>query len=384
MANAAPSASASASDPAGARPADKGAGSAIVIGEQQTFRSTILGEDRTILVHTPAGYKRSKAAYPVLYLLDGEENFHHTTGLTTFLSGAQRAPEMIVVGVTNTDRVRDLSPTALKDMPNSGGSAKFLAFLEDELRPRIEGSYRTAPYRILVGHSLGGLVAIQALTSAPEAFNAYVCISPSLWWDDRLMIREAEKAFTRSPDLKAFLYFSVGNEPGGMLDGNKAFAAMLKAKAPKGLQWEFKYMERENHGSTPHRTTQDALEALFAGWEVPKGVDTVKGLQAHYEALSKKFPFATKVPETSLNRLGYLVMEEKPDEALAAFQLNVQLYPDSPNVYDSLGEAYEKAGKMDLARTNCETAVRKATESSDPLLPALTLHLDKIKKSSAK
>lgn len=383
-AGAAPSPTSSVVDQAGARPAAKEADSAIVIGERQTFRSTILGEDRTIFVYTPRSYNTSDAAYPVLYLLDGETNFHHTTGLVDFLSSRQRAPEMIVVGVTNTVRDRDLTPTALKDRPQSGGGAKFLSFLKEELRSRIEGAYRTVPYRVLVGHSLGGLFSVYALTSAPDAFNAYVSISPSLWWDDELMRRDAEKLFTKRPELQAFLYITVGNEPGRMLDGNKSFAAMLKAKAPKGLAWDFKHMEREDHGSIVLRTTYDALEALFAGYQLPPEVDSAKGLEAHYAGLSKKLHFEVRPPEGAVNIFAYGLMEKRPEEALAVFELNVRLYPGSANVYDSLGEAYEKSGKLDLAKANYEKAVRKGTESSDPLLPLFKQNLDRIRKSAAK
>jgi predicted alpha/beta superfamily hydrolase len=370
--------------PEGARPAAKEANSAIVIGERQTFHSTILGEDRTIFVYTPPSYKTSDAAYPVLYLLDGETNFHHTTGLVDFMSSRQLAPEMIVVGVTNTVRDRDLTPTAIKDRPASGGGGKFLSFLKEEVGRRIEGAYRTAPYRVLVGHSLGGLFSVYAFTSTPDAFNAYVSISPSLWWDDELMRRNAEALFAKKPELEAFLYITVGNEPGRMLDGNKSFVAMLKAKAPKGLVWDFKHMDREDHGSLVHRSTYDALEALFTGYQLPTGVESVKALEAHYEGLSKKLRFQVKPPEGALNMFAYGLMEKRPEEAIAAFEHNVKLYPGSANVYDSLGEAYEKSGKLDLAKANYEKAVRKATERSDPLLPIFKQNLERMSKSAAK
>jgi tetratricopeptide (TPR) repeat protein len=281
---------------------------------------------------------------------------------------------------TRDGRERDLSPTALKDRSGTGGAARFLAFLKDELRPRIEGGYRTAPYRILVGHSLGGLFAIHTLTSAADAFNAYVAISPSLWWDDRRMLRQAETFFAGRSDLQAFLYFTVGNEPGKNVENNRSLAAVLKAKAPRGLQWEFRYMERESHFTTPHRSTYDALEALFAGWEPPAGLDTVKALQAHYEALAKRFPIGVKIPEAVLHNFGYELMEKRPDEAIDAFKLNVQLHPDSASVYDALGEALENSGQRDLARANYEIAVRKATESSDPELPAMKANLERLSK----
>ncbi len=386
QASAVADAAASTGDPAGPRPAAKEVDNAVVIGERQTFHSTILGEDRTLLVHTPPSYKQGKDVYPVLYLLDGEDHFHHTTGITTFLGSTGRAPGMIVVGVTNLggNREHDLTPTERKDRPGGGGGAKLLAFLRDEVRPRIEGAYRTAPYRILVGHSLGGLFAIHTLMSTPEAFDAYVAISPSLWWDDKLVLREADKFFDHREGLQAFLYFTVGNEGGDMLENARSFAALLKSKAPGGVAWEFKQMDRESHNSSPHRATYDALEALFAGWEAPKEITTVKALQAHYEALSKKLHFEVKLSETMVTNFAFGLYAKSRDEAMAAFKLNVQLHPDSAGVYETLGDAYGDNGQPDLAKTNFEIAVRKATETSDPALPELKAKLERASKAKAK
>jgi uncharacterized protein len=249
----------------------------------------------------------------------------------------------------------------------------------------LDVCYRTEPYRILVGHSLGGLFAIHVLTSAPDAFNAYVGTSPSLWWDDRVVLREAEKFFAGRSDLQAFLYFTVGNELGKALKDSRTLAEMLKSRAPRGLQWEFRYMERENHVTTPHRSTYDALEALFAGWEPPAEIQTVKALQAHYAALSKRFPFVgAKLSEAVLDNFGFRLMAEHRDEAIAAFKLNVQLYPDSASAYGRLGEALDENGQLDLARANYEIAVRRATETSDPDLAALKANLQRVSKSNAK
>lgn len=367
-------------------PAPKEGGNAILIGARQTFHSTILGEDRTILVHTPVSYEKGNAVYPVLYLLDGEEHFHHTTGITRFLSESGRAPEMLVVGVANTGdgRERDLTPTALKDRPRTGGAGKFLAFLKDELRPRIEGAYRTAPYRVLVGHSFGGLFALHVLTSAPDTFDAYVAMSPSLWWDDRRLLHDAEKSFASHEGLQAFLYLTTGNELGHMLEDIKSFVAILKTRAPKGLQWEFKHLDRESHASLSHRSTYDALESLFTGWEAPAEIVTVKALQAHYEALSKKFHFDIKLSEELLNNFAFRVFEKHRDEAMAAFKLSVELHPDSATAHDTLGQAYGDGGQLDLARECFEIAVRKGTENSDSYLPEMKAHLDRASKPKAK
>ena len=381
-----PTSSASAAEAAGARPAPREGDNAVIIGDRQTLHSKILGEDRALLVHTPKSYKEGKVAYPVLYLLDGDDHFHHTTGSADFLAAVGRAPEMIVVGVPNPEvsRERDLTPTPAKDKPATGGGDKFLTFLKDEVRPRIEGGYRTAPYRILVGHSLGGLFALHALTTAPDTFNAYVVMSPSLWWDDQRLLHGAEKAFASHPGLDAFLYLTTGSEGGGMLQDVKAFSALLKSKAPKGLEWEFKPMDHESHLSLPHRSTYDGLERLFAGWEAPPEITTVKALRAHYEALSKKFHFEVKLTENLINSFAFRVYEKHKDEAMAAFKLCVELHPESPTAYGTLGQAYGDADQQDLAKATFEIAVRKATETSDPSLAEMKAQLERASKPKTK
>ena len=129
-----------------------------------TLKSTVLGEDRIILVRTPVGYETNNVRYPVLYMTDGDAHMGHTASTIEFLTQNGRIPDLIVVGVTNTDRTRDLTPVKSSQknpagelqFPTSGGADNFLKFFETELIPEIEKQYRVQPYRILAGHSLGG------------------------------------------------------------------------------------------------------------------------------------------------------------------------------------------------------------------------------------
>ncbi len=159
--------------------------SAVAIGQGSHIWSKTLQEERHLLIHLPPGYWHSDERYPVLFLLDAEAQFHHATGIVNFLGTDNgRIPEMIVVGVTNTNRTRDLTPATQdaeqrKDHPNAGGADAFLTFLADELRPWVNANYRTQPYRILVGHSLGGLFAVHSLLRRPDSFQPISRVSPS-------------------------------------------------------------------------------------------------------------------------------------------------------------------------------------------------------------
>ena len=347
----------------------------IVIGEGMTIHSEILGEDRALLIHKPAAYDRTSAAYPVLYLLDGDAHFHHTTGIINFLSSVGRMSPMLVVALPNTDRTRDLTPALSTDderFPTAGGADNFLAFITDELMPFVEANYRTAPYKVLVGHSFGGLFAVHALLTRPEAFDAYLSISPSLWWDNKALLPKAEAFFEAHEDLRGFLYMTIANEGGAMLASAWGMAGILEEKAPDGFAWHFNLMEEETHGSIPHRTTYDALEALYADWNIQNAGQLfdeggLAALDAHYAALSEKFGYEIITPEAMVNQMGYRLMgQQKPEEAIAVLSRNVEVYPASPNVYDSLGDGYDANEQFEEAKASYEKACTMGHAANDP------------------
>ncbi|HET7433908.1 MAG TPA: alpha/beta hydrolase-fold protein, partial [Thermoanaerobaculia bacterium] len=182
--------------------------------------SKVLGESRTVLVHFPASYRAGTRSYPVLYMTDAEAQLAHTAATATFLARAGRMPEMIVVGVTNLDRTRDLTPTHVDGIsidgqpisfPTSGGAPKFLTFFETELIPTIEKTYRTQPYRVFAGHSFGGLFALNALFTRPKLFNAIIAVSPSFTWDNHWVLRTAQQFVDANRELNAMLVFTLAN-----------------------------------------------------------------------------------------------------------------------------------------------------------------------------
>ena len=141
--------------------------------------------------------------------------------LIIFLLFIQLIPPMIVVGIGNVLGVRthDLTPThsiidpygkidtsAGLSLQISGGGAKFLQFIKDELMPYIEKKYKPAPYKIFSGHSFGGLMTFYCLTKHPDMFNAYISVSPALWWDNKIHLKVATKNL-RNTDYRNKLFF---------------------------------------------------------------------------------------------------------------------------------------------------------------------------------
>jgi hypothetical protein len=369
---------------------------------QLTIKSKVLGEDRLIFVRTPQGYDTNKQAYPVLYMTDGDAHLAHTSSTIEFLARNGRMSEMIVVGIPNTDRTRDLTPTKVTQtgatgalqFPTAGGADNFLKFIETELIPEIEKTYRVRPYRVLAGHSLGGLFAIHALTSRPELFHSYIAVSPSLQWDNQMEVKRAEDFFKARKELNAVLYVSLGNESGEIEDAFHQFKQLLARSKVTGFDWEAQEMPDEDHGSVVLRSHYFGMRKIYDGWQMPRDpmMGTVVGgmpaLDAHYQKLSAKFHYAIPVPENLINQVGYqLLGANQNDEAIAVFKVQVERYPDSPNVYDSLAEAYERTGHLDLAAPLYEKAQALGKQNNDPNASVFAANFkrasDKLKQETA-
>ena len=366
-----------------------------------TIKSSVLGEDRVILVRTPAGYATNKLAYPVLYMTDGDAHIGHTGSTIEFLARNGRMSEQIVVGIVNTDRTRDLTPAKATgpnaaQFPTAGGADNFLKFIETELIPQIEKSYRVQPYRILAGHSFGGLFTVHALISRPELFNSYIAVSPSLQWADEATLKRAEEFFKTRKELNATLFTSLGNEPGDIGKDFVLFKELLAGTKIKGFEWEAEQMKDEDHGSVVLRSHYAGLRKVYDGWQMPRDPETgavaggLKAADAHYKWLSEKFHYSIATPEALINQIGYqflLAETPNPEEAIATFKVNVERYPNSANVYDSLAEAYEKTGHLDWATPLYEKAQALGKQNNDPnaaiFLTNYTRASEKLKQEAA-
>lgn len=237
------------------------------LGVSETLHSNILGEDRVLHIALPQGYHPDSAArYPVIYVLDGsaDEDFIHLSGLVQFASfpWIEWLPPSIVVGIANVDRKRDFTyPTTIAEdklkFPTTGGSAAFIRFIGEELVPFIDSNYRTSDVRMLIGQSLGGLLASEVLIKVPGLFDRYLIVSPSLWWDDGSLL-EVEPTFLREPNrAPKQVCIAVGREGKVMVHGAKKLASI--AKKSSATKVGFRHLPDFDHGNILHRAVHDGL-----------------------------------------------------------------------------------------------------------------------------
>jgi predicted alpha/beta superfamily hydrolase len=240
------------------------------IGVVDHVQSKILGEERVLNIYLPEGYDKHKdSTYPVVYLLDGtaNEDFIHTAGLVQYLAMYQMMPASIVVGIANVDRKRDLSfPTTnekdKKDYPTTGGSEKFIAFIEKELQPYVEKHYRVRHDKTILGQSLGGLLAAEVLLKKPQLFTKYLMISPSLWWSDEALLKQAPALLDKQTKLNVKVYIAVGEEEQQMKDNANSFYELLQKQQAKGLRADYRFFGDENHLTIHHHAAYKGFEML--------------------------------------------------------------------------------------------------------------------------
>ncbi|MCW9098524.1 MAG: alpha/beta hydrolase-fold protein [Ignavibacteriaceae bacterium] len=341
----------------------------ISLGETIEFTSKVLNEKRDILIYTPTGYEESNRKYPTLYITDGAENFFIATAIVNFLSRSGQIPRMIVVGIPNVNRNRDLSPSIIQGTSNPGGGDTFLTFFEDELIPYIDKTYRTNNYRVLFGHSLGGMFANYAMFIRPELFNAFITASPYLYYDNEFVIKEATSKLDNLSNFDRQLFITLGNEPTYHSSLNK-YTSLLKDNT-NTLRWDYQIFNDEDHGSIPIVSLLKGLKYIYSDFQLKMETAT-EGIEAildHYSQVKSKYDYKVDISEATFNIIGYtLLQNEEFDKAIEVFEYNIKLYPNSANVYDSLAEALEKTGRKKEATENYETAVKIGKKINDPNL----------------
>ncbi|MEI9920879.1 MAG: alpha/beta hydrolase-fold protein [Bacteroidota bacterium] len=327
-------------------------GQMINIGRKESIDSKILGETRPYWIYVPPSASTPGVKLPVVYLLDGDAHFHSVSGmiqiLGTGVNGTHVIPDMIVVAIPNIDRTKDLTPSHSEVidghkedfLKSSGGNSNFLKFIKDELIPHIDSKYPTSAYRMLIGHSFGGIATINALYEIPEAFDSYIVIDPSFWWDDRLLVREGDSLFKTKDYSNKSLFIGQANtlDPGETTNEHfaaiKQYVELLEKNKQTGLRWSYEYYPNDSHGSVPFITEYYGLRFIFEDFDpafdkVGSDPDALKKIYDRYHM---------SPPQEVLERFGRMAMATGNKElAMRYLQMNIDEYPNSSS-HEAMGD----------------------------------------------
>jgi predicted alpha/beta superfamily hydrolase len=351
-------------------------GQALEYGKKYSLASKVLNENRTYWVHLPASYHNPKQApqrYPVMYVLDGKSVFFPLLGVVSFMSEKEsvnfQIPEMIVVGIDTEHRIRDLTPNPSSKQPNgqeastesqklmmqgSGGGETFLQFLTKELFPKIEAEYRTLPYRVYVGHSLGGLTSTFSLLKHPGLFDGYLAIDPSLWWDGAKYVNEAPTDLKNYGTSKVQRFYLSVVEAKGEPIANFHVASIhklgeqLKNHAPQNLHWKVDVIPNTDHSSIPLLSWYQGLQFIFAGYDVNHYtfMQDPDLIEKHYAKLEKELGLKMSPPEDVFEILIHYTTAPNrfpdPEKAKKLIEMGLKYHPSSPYLQAKSKEMMEK------------------------------------------
>ena len=321
----------------------------IGIGKIDTFHSKLLNEERKLWVYVPTVSEfNPKHNYPAVYLLDGDDHFLSVMTMIQQLSEIQRntiLPQMVLIGIQNTDRERDF------------GGKLFTSFIEKELIPHIDSLYSTSQYRILIGHSLGGLFTIETFINHTQLFKSYISIDPSI---NQEVLKQADKVLKEKDFTDNSLYLAIANSPAVFFEdtsANNRYRAMLRltdyieANKKNNLNFSWKFYKDDDHASVPFIAEYDGLRFIFSFYKFP---DIDKLLSAskpdsivniNYQNMSGILGYKILPPEGNLLGLGYVFLEKKLfDKSYATFKMLIDNYPPNFMFYNAMGDLFRSKG----------------------------------------
>jgi len=234
-------------------------------GKKDSINSVILNQKRFIQVVLPQKFDAAKK-YDVFYVLDGDGNTKLAQDVQRFIEDESFMPPIIIVGVLNIDRNRDLTPEHIDENKTSGGGKQFLGFLKDELIPYINKTYPSNGENTIFGHSLGGLFVMYALLNEPQTFKSYIAADPSFWFKHNFMNKMAVEKLPGLAGLHKTLYISGREGPNYRGMGITGMDSILKKYAPADLTWKAQPYPDETHGSVRLKSMYDGLKFTYGGF----------------------------------------------------------------------------------------------------------------------
>ncbi|MCF2901235.1 esterase [Pseudoalteromonas sp. OFAV1] len=336
-----------------------------------TIESSNLSEQRTVVVQLPKSYQtHPNKRYPVIYRLDGAGNLPLINAVLERLQQDDQAPEVIVVAIESTNRLRDFYPTVNKELQGpvgeGGGAAKFLAFVEQELMPLVNKQYRTHDYRVIAGASAAGVFALYAMQADPELFQAHIAYSPAVWWNYGAPAKSLNTFVTKAKSINSYVYMNIGEEAGIMRERYDDMQQTMQNSKVQNLRFKSDAFAGVSHNLTSAAGAFNAYHGLFLSKQMPLSAlgDDVSSIDAYYQRLSQQWGEQIAPPDRAVRLLGYSLTDNQQFErAIEVFKYNIKNYPKSAYALSALSYGYEMQGNIRQALVQIEAAIAVADDS---------------------
>jgi hypothetical protein len=351
-------------------------GEPVSIGTFRQLHSGVLDEDRTLLVCLPRDYEETGMSYPVLYVLYGDQirgYFAEAVHIVDRLSTEGSMPKMIVVGVANVDRYRDLSAVGRPGMPS--GIEAFSRFVTEELLPFVEREYRTKDYRMLIGPQAGAEFGFYTLAKRPGLFDAFILENPFRSGPVHDVLVEMMSDLL-DEGFPSFTFIQItASDKAGPLDATEqvgyvhAFDELVEEKDPRNMTLITHYIE-DAKDFLPLLKLREGFRELFREYSFPEARDVraLPDITSHYSVLSERFGFEIDVPERTLYmKADELSKMDEDDSAKEILEYLIEVYPNSINGHWGLANLHREMGNRESALEH----YRRCVELMPNMRPAI-------------
>jgi tetratricopeptide (TPR) repeat protein len=248
-----------------------------------------------------------------------------------------------------------------------GGAPAFLQFIETELMPFVNKTYRTHDFKVIAGASAGGVFALYALQARPGLFQGHIAYSPAVWWNYGASGNSIKSYFAKTKELDSYVYINIGEEGGIMRERYDDMVNFLTANTPKGLTLVTEKYDGVAHGLTSGAGAFNAYQKLFLRKQMPLSyyTGTTDSITEYYQRVSAQYGEQIKPQEAVIRQMGYHYLSNGQfEQAIALFQFDVEQYPDSAEAHNGLAYGYEESGQYKASLASVEKALSLATSES--------------------
>jgi predicted alpha/beta superfamily hydrolase len=340
------------------------------LGNQYNMTSSVLKEERTLLIHIPKSYAKSDKKFPVIYVLDGSNHFNHAINAATLLSENGRMPASIIVAIPNNrgTRGRDLGH----------GRDNFKKYIKEEVIPFVNRNYRTSNHKTIFGHSMAGAFVLNYLATEASLFDNYIAASPVVQIFNSELLEKFSTLLKENKTLSKPLYFTLtGAEAEGQraTDALNKFVALLKKEAPKSFRWKYDFIENQIHMTTPYLTMYKGFTEVFYDFQSPSYSSfkdyTDRGgmqqLKKYYAKRAAKYNTENVIAENTMRRLANVMLADKQETlAVNLLVLNTKNHPTSMGALNSLARVYMRLKQTENAKKTYQAAVNLAEKQGSP------------------
>lgn len=340
------------------------------LGNEFKMQSTVLNEERTLLIHTPRDYHTSNKTYPVIYVLDGNSHFSHTINAANVLTEFGRMPESIIVAIPNNIGTRG------RDLASQRNN--FKKYIKEEVISFVNKNYRTNEIKTLFGHSLAGAFTLNYLVTEPDLFDNYIAASPVVQIFNSELQDKFTAFFKENPSINKSVYFTLTEasaESMVVYNALNTFVDLFKKEAPKSLHWKYDFIENHVHMTTPYTTVYNGLNRVFYDYQAPtfhsyqEYVDKggMKGLENYFTKRAQKYNTSTVITDNTMRMLADVLYRDQQDKlAVEVLITNTKNHPTSIGAYNSLARLYRRLQQIDNAKATYKKIIALAEQQKSP------------------